>query len=60
MLVETYLLAVTTFFATIGPADLAVVFLALTRDVSAVERRRFALRGVVIGGAILRFFAFFG
>jgi multiple antibiotic resistance protein len=60
MLVETYLLAVTTFFATIGPADLAVVFLALTRDVSAVERRRFALRGVVIGGAILLFFAFFG
>ncbi|WP_127755003.1 MULTISPECIES: MarC family protein [unclassified Devosia] len=60
MPVDTYLLAVTTFFATIGPADLAVVFLALTRDTSSPERRRLALRGVLIGGLILLFFALFG
>lgn len=60
MPVDTFLLALTTFFATIGPADLAVVFLALTRDTSAPERRRFALRGVLIGGLILLFFALFG
>lgn len=59
-MIETLLVAITTFFATIGPADLAIVFLALTRDVSPEERRRFALRGVLIGGGILLFFAVFG
>lgn len=57
---QTLLVAVTTFFATIGPADLAVVFLALTRDSTPAERQRFALRGVLIGGGILLFFAIFG
>lgn len=57
---QTLLVALTTFFATIGPADLALVFLALTRDSTAAERRRFALRGVLIGGTILLFFAVFG
>lgn len=57
---DTFLIAFTTFFATIGPADLALVFLALTRDASPAERKRYALRGVLIGGAILCFFAIFG
>ncbi|MEO5805411.1 MarC family protein [Devosia sp.] len=60
MLLETLLVSITTFFATIGPADLALMFLALTRDNKPEERRRFALRGVLIGGAILLFFAIFG
>lgn len=60
MPIETFLIAVTTFFATIGPADLAVVFLALTPDAKPEERKSFALRGVVVGGAILLFFAIFG
>lgn len=57
---ETLLVAFTTFFATIGPADLALVFLALTRDSSPEERKSYALRGVLIGGGILLFFAVFG
>ena len=60
MFTETYLVALTTFFATIGPADLAVVFLALTRDSKPSARAGFALRGVAIGGGILLFFAAFG
>jgi len=60
MPVETFLIALTTFFATIGPADLALVFLALTRDASPEQRKSFALRGVLIGGGILLFFAVFG
>lgn len=60
MPIDTFLIALTTFFATIGPADLAVVFLALTRDAKPEDRRRFALRGVLIGGGIVLFFAIFG
>lgn len=57
---ETLLVALTTFFATIGPADLAIVFAALTRKNTAAERRAIALRGVLIAGAILLFFVVFG
>jgi multiple antibiotic resistance protein len=57
---ETLLVALTTFFATIGPADLAIVFAALTRKNTAAERRTIALRGVLIAGAILLFFVVFG
>jgi multiple antibiotic resistance protein len=57
---ETLLLALTTFFATIGPADLALVFAALTTKNSPAERRVFALRGILVAGAILLFFVIFG
>lgn len=57
---ETLLVALTTFFATVGPADLALIFAALTRKNTAAERRRLALRAILIGGAILLFFAVFG
>ncbi len=57
---ETLLVALTTFFATVGPADLALIFAALTRKNTAAERRRLALRAILIGGAILMFFAVFG
>lgn len=57
---ETVLIALTTFFATIGPADLALVFAALTRKNTPAERRVMALRGVLVAGAILMFFAVFG
>ncbi|HTJ56702.1 MAG TPA: MarC family protein [Devosiaceae bacterium] len=57
---ETLLLALTTFFATVGPADLALVFAALTSRNTAAERRVFALRGILVAGAILLFFAVFG
>ena len=57
---ETLLIAFTTFFATIGPADLALVFAALTHKNTPLERRVFALRGVAVAGAILLFFVAFG
>lgn len=53
-------IALTTFFATIGPADIAFVFAALTKDASPRQRFVFATRGVMVATGILLFFAFFG
>lgn len=60
MPIDTLLLALTTFFATIGPADLLLVFAALTQKSTQAERRAMALRGTLIATAILMFFAVFG
>lgn len=60
MMVETLIVAFTTFFATIGPIDVAAVFAALASDDSPQERRRTALRGTLISTAILLLFAFAG
>lgn len=60
MPIDTLLLALTTFFATIGPADLVLVFAALTHKNSPAQRRALALRGTLIATAILLFFAVFG
>ena len=60
MPIDTFLLALTTFFATIGPADLLVVYAALTQKNTPAERRAMALRGTIIAGVILAFFAVFG
>ncbi|MGI9435864.1 MAG: MarC family protein [Geminicoccaceae bacterium] len=57
---ETSLVAFATFFATIGPPDIAVVFVALTANKASGERRRLALKATLIGSAILLFFAFLG
>jgi multiple antibiotic resistance protein len=45
---ETLLLALSTFFATIGPADLILVYAALTERSTPAERRHMALRGVLL------------
>lgn len=57
---ETLLIALTTFFATLGPADLSLVFAALTPKNTSAERRLFALRGTLVAGGILMFFVVFG
>ncbi|MEO6394529.1 MAG: MarC family protein [Devosia sp.] len=57
---DTLLLALTTFFATVGPADLILVYAALTTKNTAAERRAMALRGTLIATGILLFFAVFG
>lgn len=57
---ETALVALATFFATIGPLDVAVLFAGLTHQHSARERRAMALRGVAIAAVILLFFALAG
>ena len=44
-MLETALIAFTTYFATIGPADVAALFAALTPQNTAAERRQMAIKG---------------
>jgi multiple antibiotic resistance protein len=57
---EAGLLAFTTFFATVGPVDVAVLFAALTPHASHGRRIVMAARGVLIAAAVLFAFALFG
>lgn len=43
----------TTFFATIGPVEAAVLFATLTPGVARAERRRIAIRATVIASVLL-------
>ncbi len=55
-----FLVAYATFFATVGVADIAFIFAALTKDNTHHERAVLATRGVIIATAILLLFAFLG
>jgi multiple antibiotic resistance protein len=57
---ENALVAFATFFATVGPPDVAVIFAALTVANTPRERLRLATKAILIGAGILLFFAFFG
>lgn len=59
-MLETAIVAFTTFFATIGPPDVAALFTALTHRNTGAERRAMAIKGTLIAAGILLFFAFFG
>ena len=59
-MIETAVLAFATFFATIGPPDVAAMFAALTNDDTPRMRRSIAVRGTVIATLILIFFAVAG
>ena len=59
-MIETAGLALATFFATIGPLDVAAMFAALTASQTAQQRRSIAIRGTLIGTAILLAFALIG
>jgi multiple antibiotic resistance protein len=59
-MLNTFLVALATFFATVGVADIAFIFAALTKDQSAGERFAIATRGVLIATAILLFFSILG
>ncbi len=59
-MIETALVAFTTFFATVGPANLAALFAALTHDNTPAERRAMALKSSLIGGGVLLFFTLLG
>lgn len=52
--------ALATFFATIGPVDVAIMFAAMTARATPRARRAMALRGTLIAGALLLLFALFG
>src|SRR5512140_2951452 len=47
-------------FVTIGPIDLAAIFSGMTAGMERARRRRVALRGVLIAGAMLLAFAIAG
>lgn len=59
-MIETALVALTTFFATIGPLDVAALFAALTPHNTTRERRAIALKGTLIAAGILMLFVVFG
>lgn len=57
---NTFFVAFATLFATVGVADIAFIFAALTKDNTPAQRRLFATRGVLVALAILLFFAVLG
>ncbi len=59
-MLETAIVAFTTFFATVGPIDVAAMFAAMTTDAAPSFRRSMALRGILIASLILLLFAFAG
>ena len=59
-MIETAGLALATFFATIGPLDIAAMFAALTANQSTQQKRSMAIRGCLIGTFILVSFALIG
>ncbi len=60
LVMETAGVAFATFFATIGPLDVAAMYAALTSGVSKKRRRQMAVRGTLIAGSILLLFALVG
>jgi len=60
LVMETAGVAFATFFATIGPLDVAAMYAALTSGVSPKRRRQMAVRGTLIAGSILLLFALVG
>lgn len=59
-MIETLLTAFTTFFATIGPVEAAVLFTTLTPRMDGAQRRQIAIRATVIAGLILLVFTVLG
>ncbi|HEY9012409.1 MAG TPA: MarC family protein [Devosia sp.] len=57
---NTFLVALATLFATVGVADIAFIFAALTKDNSPAERFVIATRGVLIAAGILLVFGLIG
>lgn len=56
----TFLAAFATLFATVGVADIAFIFAALTKRNTSRERFAFATRGVIIAAVILLTFGLLG
>jgi multiple antibiotic resistance protein len=59
-MLNAFLIALATLFATVGVADIAFIFAALTKDNTAAERFAIATRGTLIATAILIFFGLLG
>lgn len=59
-MIETALKSFTTFVATIGPVEAAVLFATLTPRIDRAERRQIAIRASVIATIILLIFTLLG
>ena len=59
-MIETFIIAATTFFATVGPFDVAAIYARADNASKRAEKRKMAARGVLLAGVILFFFALFG
>lgn len=59
-MIETVSVALATFFATIGPLDVAAVYAGLTATASPKRRRSMAVRGTLVAAGILIVFAIVG
>ena len=59
-MLETAIVAFTTFFATIGPLDVTAIFAGLTAKAAPQHRRAMALKGTFIAAIILLSFILFG
>lgn len=59
-MLETALTSFTTFFATVGPLEAAVLFATLTPRMERSERRRIAYRATLIATLILATFTLLG
>ncbi|TVR99547.1 MAG: NAAT family transporter [Rhodospirillales bacterium] len=59
-MIEMAIRAFTTFFATVGPVDVAALYAALTVSATPRQRRAMAVKGVVIATVILVLFTLLG
>jgi multiple antibiotic resistance protein len=59
-MLNSFLVALATLFATVGVADIAFIFAALTKDNTPAERFTIATRGVSIATVILLVFGLIG
>jgi multiple antibiotic resistance protein len=59
-MIETALKSFATFFATIGPIEISVLFAALTPNMDGAARRAIAVRATIIASVILFVFTLFG
>ncbi|MCP4078590.1 MAG: MarC family protein [Gammaproteobacteria bacterium] len=59
-MLETAVVAFTTFFATIGPVDIAIIYAVMTHDSSAEAKKAMAIRGCMIASFILTGFLLAG
>ncbi len=60
LIIETASVSLATFFATIGPLDVATVYAGLTATETPKRRRSMAIRGTLIATGILVLFAIVG
>ncbi len=59
-MIQTAAVAFATFFATIGPVDVAAMFAALTSTSKPARRRTMAIKGTLVATGILLVFALVG